>query len=105
MLKVDEAYLSRSQAFIFALFSGVQGDGSSEGCGGVAPRCVHEHVVLRAMVGPRQPSLRALVALIAGGMLGTCGCLSEVSLTERVLVELSRYGKVRSSRPRFSSES
>ena len=62
MLKVDEAYLSRSQAFIFALFSGVQGNGSSEGRGGVAPRCGHEHVVLHAMGGSGQPSLRALIA-------------------------------------------
>ena len=87
MLKVDEAYLSRSQAFILALFSGAQRNGSSEGRGGVAPRCGHEHVVLRAMVGSGQPSLRALVALVAGGGLGTCGCLSEVSLTGRLLVE------------------
>ena len=28
MLKVDEAYLSRSQAFIFVLFSGLQGNGN-----------------------------------------------------------------------------
>ena len=105
MLKLDEGYRSRSQAFIFALFSGVQGNGSSEGRDGVAPRCGHEHVVLRAMVGSGQPSLRALVALISGETLGTCDCLSGVSLTERVLVELSRDGKVRGSRPRFSSES
>ena len=36
MLKVEEPYLSRSQAFMFALFSGVQGNGSSEGRGGAA---------------------------------------------------------------------
>ena len=102
---MDEAYLSRSQAFIFALFSGMKGNSSSEGRGGVAPRCGHKQVVLHAMVGSGQPSLRALIALIAGGGLGTCGCLSEVSLTERLLVELSRDGKVKGSRPRFRSES
>ena len=104
MLKVDEAYLSRSHAFIFALFSGVQGNGSSKGRGSVAPRCGHEHVVLCAVVGSGQPSLRALTSLISGETLGTCGCWSEVSLSERVLVELSRDGTVRGSRPRFSSE-
>ena len=81
MLKVDEAYLSRSHAFIFALLSGVQGNGSSEGHGGVAPRCGHEHVVLCAVVGSGQPSLRALIALISGETLGTCGWWSEVSLS------------------------
>ena len=105
MLKVDEAYLSRSHAFIFALFSGVQGNGSSEGRGGVAPRCGHEHVVLCAVVGAGQPSLRALIALISSETLGTCGCWSEVSLSGRALVEWSRDGKVHGSRPRFSSES
>ena len=42
---------------------------------------------------------------MSGETLGTCGYLSEVSLTERVLVELSRDGKVRGSRRRFSSKS
>ena len=105
VLRVDEAYLSRSQAFIFALFSGIQENGSSEGRGGVASRCGHKHIVLHAMVGSGQPSLRALMALMSGETLGTCGCLSEVSLTKRVLVELSRDGKVCGSRPRVSSES
>lgn len=105
MLKVDEAYLSRSQAFIFALFSGVQGNGSSEGRGGAAPRCGHEQVALCVVVGSGQPSLRALVALISGEKLGACGCLSEVPLSDWVLVELSRDGNVTGSRPRFSSES
>ncbi|XP_022784752.1 uncharacterized protein LOC111325246 [Stylophora pistillata] len=50
------------------------------------------------MVGSGQPSLRALVALISGETLGTCGCLSGVSLTERVLEELSRDGKMSSER-------
>ena len=40
MLKVDEAYLSRSQAFIFVLFSGLQGNGNSEGRGGAALRVI-----------------------------------------------------------------
>ena len=102
---MDEAYLSRSQAFIFALFSGVHGNGSSEGRGGAAPRCGHEHVALSVIVGSGQPSLRALIALISGETLGTCGCLLEVSLSDWVLVELSRDGKVSGSRPRFSSES
>ena len=105
MLKVDEAYLSRSQAFIFALFSGVQGNGSSEGRGGAAPRCGHEHAVLCVVMGSGQPSLRALIALIAGETLGACGGLSGVSLSDWVLVELSRDGNVRGSRPRWSSES
>ena len=105
MLKVDEAYLSSSHAFIFALFSGVQGNGSSEGRGSAAPRCGHEHVVFGAMAGSGHPSLRALIALISGETMGSRGCSSEVSLSDWLLLELSRDGKVRCSMPRFNSES
>jgi len=37
-LNVKEPYLFRSQAFILALFSGVHGNGSSDGRGGGASR-------------------------------------------------------------------
>ena len=38
VLNVEEAHLSSSHAFIHPLFSGVQGNGSSEGRGSVASR-------------------------------------------------------------------
>ena len=64
--KVDEAYPSRSQAFIFALFWRLQGNSSSEGRGGATSWCRLKHVALWAMVGTGQPTLRTRLALISG---------------------------------------
>ena len=111
MLKVDEAYLSRSQAFIFVLFSGLQGNGNSEGRGGAAPRCGHEHIALWAALvtgqawAPGQPSLRARIELMSGDTRDACGCVAEVSLLGGGPVGLPRHGKVRGRSPRLSSES
>ena len=93
----------RSQAFIFVLFSGLQGNGNSEGRGGAAPHCGHEHVALWAALVTGQPWAR--IALISGDTRDACGCVAEVSLSGGGPVGLPRHGKVRGRSPRLSSES
>ena len=105
MLKVDEAYLARSQAFIFALFSGPQGNGSLEGPGSAALCCRHMHIVLWVMVGTGQLSSRGRIALFSGEAHEACGCLSKFSLSGGVPVESPRGGKVRGKSRRLGSES
>ena len=49
-VEVEEAYLSSNHAFIRTLFSGVQGNGSSDERG-------HEHVTSTGVPGALQPPL------------------------------------------------
>ena len=71
VLNVEEPYLLRSQAFILVLFSGVHGNGSSDGRGGGVCRSGHEHAGPCGLGVASQPSLSEDVALIGGGMPGS----------------------------------
>lgn len=68
VLKVEDAYRLSSHAFIRPLFSGVQGNGNSDGRGGGAWRWGHEHAVPYCGDGMLQPSLMEHVAFVVGSL-------------------------------------
>ena len=73
VLNVEAPYLSRSQAFIFSLFSGKHGNGSSAGQSSGAVRCWQEHVGLCNIGGTSQLSLSEHVTLIGSVLPNSSG--------------------------------
>ena len=100
VLNVEEAYLSRNQASIRSLFSGVGGNGNADGRGGAAARWGQEHGASLGVPGAPQPLLISLVALMQGGLRGVL----ESFPSPRLLLS-SKDGKSFARIPRLSIES
>ena len=102
VLKVEEAYCSRSHAFMRPLLSGVHGKGSLAGPNGVAARWGQEHDSSLLALGVLQPSLMDLTSDVAGC---TFLVLWGMSLLRFTPLGLSADVKICDRMPRFSRDS
>ena len=84
-------------------FSGVQGNGSSEGHGSGTSHCGHEHVASCEKFGTLQTSLMDLVTLMDDC---TCGVQATLGACPSLCLPVfSTDGKLLDRRPRLSSDS
>ena len=102
VLKVEEAYRSRSHAFMRPLLSGVHGKGSLAGRNGVTSCWGQEHDTSLLALGVLQPSLKDLTSDVAGC---TFLVLWGMSLLWFTPLGLSAEVKICDRMPRFSRDS